>query len=132
MRKFLLFGVIGSSLAIFSWSRADSSPLLTCEAKAHKILYEVYRSGTQYELVRRDESREIARLALRGYGAVVGYDGTYLFYENQGRSGYLLIYYHKGTPGRSADQVLLDIDLFQEPLHPLNTEGPSNDFTCHL
>jgi hypothetical protein len=62
----------------------------------------------------------------------VGYGGTYLFFDNQGRSGYLLLYFHKENSPDRRESSLIDINLFQPNLQPMNSQGPRTNFVCKL
>lgn len=126
------------SLGISS-SLGDVEKLLECReeprAQHSVVKYVVTREGPKYFIAASKGGTEIARCTLSpngSLGAVNGYGGTYLYFNNLGRSGYLLIYSHRGRGqgGVESYSSLIDINLFQPAMSGLNTDGPRTDFTC--
>lgn len=109
--------------------------LLQCEAPSPRpgaaIVYQVLSDGDGYTLVKRVGDHEVGKLELGRSGSVAGYGHTYLFFKNHGRSGYLLVYFHKGSaPGAANEKALIDVNLFQPSVRVLNSGGPRDDFRC--
>ncbi len=136
-RKNRIVVVLILGLALFGASRkcfAESTLILECERASAtgegRTIYQVTSDSNRYTLIKIENNIERGRIELKDYDSVAGYGGTYLFYQNQGRSGYLLVYFHKGSLGGDSDRALIDINLFQSPVRPLNSDGPRTDFQC--
>lgn len=94
-----------------------------------RIVYWVTRERLEYTVIKLVDDKEVARLTLSGEGGVEGYAGTYIFFANLGRSGYLMLYSSQNTPN-TEQQAVVDVNLFQESMSKLNTAGPRTDFIC--
>ena len=82
---------------------------------------------------KRVGEEEIAEVALTTPAQCVkGYGGTTLLFKDSGKSGYLLVYFHRAAESDlvQKDIALIDINLFQPSVRKLNTEGPRTDFIC--
>ncbi|MGZ3695819.1 MAG: hypothetical protein ACXWQO_17130 [Bdellovibrionota bacterium] len=127
-------GIALGAMAVSLNSFAAEKLLIRCDVPmpeaAPTVTYQVLAEGNKHIVVRLENEREVGRIVLNRYDAVQGYGGTYLFFENQGRSGYLLLYFHKNPTAAASDKALIDINLFQQVLHPLNSNGPRSDVSC--
>jgi hypothetical protein len=115
---------------------AEPTPLLSCDstpvaAIGRDVTYQVLEENNQHTLVKLVRGVEVARVELALSQSILGYGGTWMFYGNSGRSGYFLVYFHKGDSA-ATDKVLIDVNLFQPPVRPLDSAGPQTDFICKL
>lgn len=110
--------------------------ILNCEGAGEEgraINYTVNQHNNNLVLKKRIGDEEIAQAELSTPAQVIkGYGGTTLMFKDSGKSGYLLLYYHRAAAGDLVpkDTSLLDINLFQPSVRKLNTEGPRTDFIC--
>lgn len=127
MRK--IFGFIWLLVATTSQATDGEKLILVCEGKSDpetNVRYLVTESQNKISLRKLINDTEMGRITIGSSASIVKwYGGTFILFENAGKSGYLLLHFNE--PSRSS---LIDINLFQPTLTGLNTRGPQRDFTC--